>query len=623
MDDKEVIDEEAVAEEEFVSDLEDTIENPLVYDGDRLTVQNKVMQEDGGEKEELAGAIGSGELVVNKPFNNEEALRSENMNDGDNPFGSDSTTNEGFGGPDKAPLEDAAETIAPSAASNGAEAPVAANTTGGGESVGATAPAAESWSTPTPAPVENLGESATANPAAPVAGSVSVAENPTNNANANAPKKKKKTGLIIGIIIAILLVGLVVGGVIFYMAHESKERTVLDAVTNLIGGNSQQLGSSVKTDARQFDGTIKMTDISENEGGAKDVNVAKNVTLSFKADTKASNFSGTGSLAIDFTNGKSISIDVSAAYMSNDGIYLQFNQLKDAKLEDILFGSMTGGTMCDDDSGSIGRNCIDDSDMSNLDGGLMSSMISSLIEAVDGKWFKIDSSTFADTENYQKSYSCMTEALDKVSSKEVKDKIAAIYKSHPFVENDDEKGISDADGLKYFSVKTSDDKYQAFLDEVKGLDAVKSLRTCVDGSSDSSYGDKEDEKEKITAEIKLGITGWSHELKVVKGNIKSESANMDIDVKIGYEEKDVVAPTDSAKTIEDLSKDFMSSFVKSTFMTNYVEQLAKQTCASYISSTSVYNQCVEKVKETYTAKMLEEIMGNIIPEVTRTSALLQ
>ena len=127
-DDKKVLDEEAIAEEEFVADLEDTIENPLVYDGGKITVQEKIEPEPTEQKEELVGAIGTGDLTPEKePFNNEDALRSENVNNDENPFGADSTSEKVFGGPDTAPLDNASETIAPSgdatfgAANGGAE----------------------------------------------------------------------------------------------------------------------------------------------------------------------------------------------------------------------------------------------------------------------------------------------------------------------------------------------------------------------------------------------------------------------------------------------------------------------------------------------------------------------
>ena len=586
---KEAIDEEAIAEEEFVSDLEDTIENPLVYDGDnKLTVQNKKAPEEEGEKkEELAGAIGSGELVVNTPFNNEEALRSESMNDGDNPFGSSSTTDKGFDGPDKAPLDDATETIAPSTTPK-EEAP---NITESAESEPAVStPAAESE----PASAVAASDSAATSSETPV---VSNAPTTEDSANGAAAPKKKKTGLIVGIIVAVLLVGLIVGGVIFYMIHESKEQTVMDAITNLVGGGTQQIGSSIQTDARQFDGTINVTEL-------KDANGAKSMSFTFKTDTKASSFNGTGTLTVKLENGKDVKIDVSAAYISNDGIYFKLDNLKEALGDEVL--GLSGSSTADlgDDLNSLNQ--------------IISSLVSSIVEAVDGNWFKIDSETFASDKNSQESYNCMTKAMDDMSSKEVKDKIASIYKSHPFIENDDEKGTSDADGLKYYSVKTNSDKYKAFINETKELSVVKDFKACINSSDSSSS----EEEEKVTAEIKLGITGWSHELKVIKGIVNSESGKMDIDVKIGYEEKSVVAPTDKAKGMEDLVKDMMTAFAKSPYMASMINSQARKDCAAYISNTKVYQSCIDEATEKYTSMMMQELMGYFVPTTTKTTMLL-
>ena len=151
------------------------------------------------------------------------------------------------------------------------------------------------------------------------------------------------------------------------------------------------------------------------------------------------------------------------------------------------------------------------------------------------------------------------------------------------------------------------------------MSVVKDLKTCMNVTDSSSSEDSE----KVTAEIKLGITGWSHELKVIKGNVKSDSTNMDIDIKVGYEEKSVVAPTDSAKSLEDLTKDFMKSFANSPYMNNYITNMAKQSCAAYISNINTYNKCVEETSEKLMAEMMKGMMGQFVPSTTKTSALIQ
>ena len=222
-DEENKIDEEAIAEEEFVADLEDTIENPLVFDGDKITVENKKNESASKpEREELPGAVGSGDLIPEeKPFNNEEALRSENVNNDQNPFSPDSPSEKGFGGPNVAPLEDAAETIAPAAAAAEAEtvadAP-AANPFAGPATEESDATQGDNNTNSTENST-NAGVFASTEPAATTAATSGTAEStPTvqDLANGANKPKKKKTGLIIGIVLAILLLGLIGGGIAFY-----------------------------------------------------------------------------------------------------------------------------------------------------------------------------------------------------------------------------------------------------------------------------------------------------------------------------------------------------------------------------------------------------------------------
>ena len=75
---------EAMAEEEFISDKEDEIENPLVYGDDKkLHLESQLHESEVDEKKDiLPGAIGTGDLEAEGlPFNNEQALREEKMNE--------------------------------------------------------------------------------------------------------------------------------------------------------------------------------------------------------------------------------------------------------------------------------------------------------------------------------------------------------------------------------------------------------------------------------------------------------------------------------------------------------------------------------------------------------------
>ena len=87
---------EAMAEEEFISDKEDEIENPLVYGDDKkLHLESQLHESEVDEKKDiLPGAIGTGDLEAEGlPFNNEQALREEKMNENNDPLKNDSVEN--------------------------------------------------------------------------------------------------------------------------------------------------------------------------------------------------------------------------------------------------------------------------------------------------------------------------------------------------------------------------------------------------------------------------------------------------------------------------------------------------------------------------------------------------
>ncbi len=583
--DKKVIDEEAIAEEEFVADLEDTIENPLVYDGEKVTVQEKPKAEIPEEKkEELTGAIGTGDLTPdNEPFNNEEALRSESVNNDENPFGSsDTTSDKNLSGAADAPLEDAAETISPAA-------PVAEGAATTEETASDANPFMTSDSAAEDATSTTETPAADATPAtdAPVVSSEPTVEQIANGEAAapvvgDAPKKKK-TGLIVGIVVAVLLVAAIVGGVIFFVMHESKERVLGDAISGIWSA-----------EATQFDGTVNIAPKGDSAG-------YKNVAVSFKADEKGANFSGSGNLTVTPEKGDAVDVELSGAYISSDGIYVKIGKLEDMAKKLDLAGLLGAGVEGDDSSEMV-ANVLDD-------------VLIDVAKDIDGTWFKIDGSTFGSSGEARESYDCFTKALDDLSSKDVKDKIANIYKAHPFIISDDSKEAEKADGLTYYYVKTNEDESKAFANDVKELDVVKDLQTCSassnTGAIDDESGDaadEEEEKDETKADIKLGIKGWSHELQSLKGSIDSKDASMNLDVKLGYEKKDVSAPTGEATNIADAGEKLIKTAEKS-FKENWPKE-AKKYCEKTYKTAAEIQQCTSMLNQ-YGDTMLKELEGQM------------
>ena len=194
-------DEEAKAEEAFINDPEDHVENPLVPEEEESAEIEPTEVPDADLPE---GAAGSGNLetvVPDEPVNNESL-----------------TTTEDQVMPEEQPAEAAAPAVEP---------------------VAEPAPAAE----PTPAPA--------AEPAA-----APVADTP---AAADAPKKKGGAGKIIALIIVLLLViGGIVGAILFFNWHESPEKVQADALTKLFGVtlDSDEVKSIENGGATQISGKI-------------------------------------------------------------------------------------------------------------------------------------------------------------------------------------------------------------------------------------------------------------------------------------------------------------------------------------------------------------------------------
>ncbi|MBP5656488.1 hypothetical protein J6X15_02810 [Candidatus Saccharibacteria bacterium] len=592
VDDKKVFDEEAIAEEEFVADLEDTIENPLVYDGEKITVQEK--PEPIEQKEELSGAIGTGDLTPeNEPFNNENALRSENVSNDENPFGADSTSEKAFGGPDTAPLDNASETIAPSGDTTFDSASGAESTPGVTDFSTSEPAATTSTGEPT---IEQLAKEAAEVPAATEstpepASNIAPIDPPAKTADASAEPKKSKKGLIIGIVVAVLVLAAIVGGVIFYIMHESKERVLADAVSGIWSA-----------EARQFDGKATIT---PNED--KNSSTIKSIDIDFKADNKSTNFSGTGGLTLNFSEGNPLKVELSGAYISGDGIFIKLGNLEET-VKNLDLGAVMG---VDSDSADYVK--------------IYEDMLLAVAKKIDGTWYKINAETFGSAKEAQEGYECMTKALDEMSSKEVKNKIADIYKAHPFIVPDDKDNES-ADGLTYYYVKMNEDESKAFSKDVEELNVFKDMKACLSSgtgtnSGSSSSTDDEEKKDGTTSEIKLGIKGWSHELQSIKGTVKSDTATVVIDAKVGYENKDVTAPTGDTINIADAAKDLLS-VAQDAFKKSYLEMAEKYCKEQSNGNQNIYNTCYNRFKAEIDT-MMEDMLGGLGGDIINTSVLLQ
>lgn len=520
--------EEAAAEEAFIAGDEDVSVNPLVPE-----VKNKTEFDTEGDKgdEILGGAFGSGELnPVGTPFNNEEALKDESTSEAE-------AQAEAEAKPDGMvePAVEAAPKI-------GQTAPVEEVKEMNSD------PVAEN---PAPEPKAEMPLFAAGAAAAPVAG--------------EAPKKKKK-GLVILIVVLLLLIAGGLAAFFIIRALESPERQISDAIQKLY-----------TAEATQFSGEITFKPKIATSGTDSDSAAALasmiNIKLSVDGASKGANATGSGKLSIGVM-GQSMEASVSGAYIANDGIYFKLDGLgtlaESMNLSDAISNLFSAQSTMDESEAEIAEE-------------VAKILASSVLEKLDGGWYKIDSSSFTAGSEEAKTYSCVNEAMGKITSSDTKKQIAEAYKKHPVIVYDDSKENESEDGLTFFAVKTDEKASEELAKEVENIDALKSLSACLDSSdtpkkSDAGTGIKLGDDDKTKTEIMLGITGWTHELKAVKGSVISDSLEMAIDIKINYEDKAVNAP-EGSKNVSGLMGEVKKDVAEKLKSSPIWENVINEQCA--------------------------------------------
>lgn len=362
------------------------------------------------------------------------------------------------------------------------------------------------------------------------------------------PKKKSKAGLIITLVVIFLL--LIGGGVAFFiwmMSNESPENILKDSLAKLWTAENIQMTGTLST---------------ESNGSKYEV--------SFDGAKSGGNIGGSGKIKTKYS-GTDIDIDFSASYIKGGEAYFKLEGLK--KLTKIFESG-------DDDESSL---------MGDYS-ALLSGLLGAIVKKVDGQWYKIAA---ADAKNNEstKSLGCMLEKLDGATDKETMKKVADIYKEHPFVKVDKDASVKEEDGVKYLAVIVDKDESKKFAEEVKKIDAYKSIAEC----SDSEIKSEKDESTNDT-KLTFGIKPWSHELVSVKAS--SEEKKSSLDVKIVYDKKEISAPSD-AKNIDKLGEDIEDA-VKSA-LNAYVDK----TCQAYAAYGQTY--------VTYCKQAMQKQMGSFDP----------
>ena len=615
---------EAMAEEEFISDKEDEIENPLVYGDDKkLHLESQLHESEVDEKKDiLPGAIGTGDLEAEGlPFNNEQALREEKMNENNDPLKNDSVENPEQTTPDmdfganatdmqmntEAPKgEDTPKEKAPINEALSAEMDAMLNAAGndpimnmGAEVTDAPvqpvenetiAPAAEQSANAEAPAVDTSARNASAESAPAAEAAPTIADLATNSSANTAStdatvktKGKKKTGLIIGLAIAaVAVVGGGVGAIAYLNWHESPEQTLADAISNVWNAKNIQAEATITGEAKDRDSDFSKIELKMNM-------IATQNAASMSINT----------LSIDTKENGSYSLSVESAYSLDDDIYFKIGGIKEA-----FDGAMKN---------------VDKDEAEELEA--ISGMVGGVIEVLDNQWIKIDSDLLEEM-GVKDQYDCYKEKAKALSSEDFKKKVAEIYENHGFIALKDDKVVKTEDGLSYYSIKIDDKESEAFGEEVEKLDEVKALTSCFDSKldtdddEDDEGGDdldlefnddikKEDEQKDY--DLLVGISGWDHILKAVEVKTSDDDADMSIKLNLSYDEKAVELPGD-AKNAKDLVEELEKAIQNSAL--SLVKQQVTAQCGLMYDSEKEITDCVETVMEE-NADEIEEELGEL------------
>ena len=614
---------EAMAEEEFISDKEDEIENPLVYGDDKkLHLESQLHESEVDEKKDiLPGAIGTGDLEAEGlPFNNEQALREEKMNENNDPLKNDSVENPEQATPDmdfganaadmqmntEAPKsEDAPKEAAPINEALSAEMDAMLNAAGndpvmnmGAEVTDAPvqpvenetiAPAAEQSANVEAPAVDVSAENATAESTPAAEAAPTIADLATNSSanttstDATAKTKgKKKTGLIIGLAIAaVAVIGGGVGAIAYLNWHESPEQTLADAISNVWNAKNIQAEATITGEAKDKDSDFSKIELKMNM-------IATQNAASMSINT----------LSIDTKENGSYNLSVESAYSLDDDIYFKIGGIKEA-----FDGAMKN---------------VDKDEAEEL--AVISGMVGGVIEVLDNQWIKIDSDLLKEM-GVKDQYDCYKEKAKALSSEDFKKKVAEIYENHGFIALKDDKVVKTEDGLSYYSIKIDNKESEAFGEEVEKLDEVKALTSCFDSKLDADDDEDDEldddldlefnddikkEDEQRDYDLLVGISGWNHTLKAVEAKSSDDDADMSIKLNLSYDEKAVELPGD-AKNAKDLVEELKKAIQSSAL--DLVKQQVTAQCGLMYDSEKEITDCVETVMEENAEEIEEELGG--------------
>ncbi len=384
---------------------------------------------------------------------------------------------------------------------------------------------------------------------------------------AAAPKKKSKAGLIITIIVlAVLLIGGGVAAFLWMTWHESADVAINDAVAKVFEAENKTISANIAAPS------------------------AMPVSVKIDGNQADGNFGLSGKISV----AGMVDVNFDAAIIKDGKLYVKLDGVKKA-LKTLPLGQMLGGLSGAEDNGA---------------GDMISSLISSMGEVVDGEWIKVDMSEFGGENK------CGAKEISMFLNADATKELAKAYKKNAFIVQKKDSEVKDEDGVKYYTVDFDKEKSAAFKKDLEESELGKTLKKCASSEKTDEEGDGSinETLEKYT--VIFGIKPWSHELVSVKlEDNKTISDSPSVKFEIGYEKKEVKEP-ESAKTIDDLKSKLEEAYKKAmkNYAADYAKKMCQQTYGTY--GQSYVDMCVKQVQGSFEKELggdvdLGELFGGL------------
>ncbi|MBR3164165.1 hypothetical protein IKF15_02580 [Candidatus Saccharibacteria bacterium] len=609
--DKRLQEEEARAEEAFINDREDEVDNPLVPNSaptldEPQAVSAEAMLESASGEQDVSGVAsfgnnsatqGDGAATAEAPVSNEQIFQSRST---------ENVVRAGYGQVTEATDSNVNEGVAESAIEQANQADVTTGIANGVQGV-------------------------------PNQASVATA--------ANVPKEKKsKKGLAIALIVAfVLLVGGTVAAILLMNNHEKPERMLKDAVVKYLQAEDVSYESTMKyVPANDDDSTNSL-----------------GLEARFKMNDSDNGSGGNGTITIKREEGEDVEVNLDAAYLKdgNGRFYFKLGEVKNLSS---LFGSgdteetstnngaeeqqATEGSDDDCEDGAASEETTKCVDASSQIQELYARIFDTFVNKVGETWYEIDlnevatsgtatgsDSTIADDDPEEVAAQCSEEA-NKVSSKAVRQSLAKVYEAHPFIGF--KEGERESNGtLEYFTIQKNDTELENFGKAAGEISEIKAYLDCTGTTAEEFakklVGDKDDDEEvseeadstKQEAVVKIGVTPWSHELKEITTSLEGDGgASQTASVVFDYSTKEVEEPVE-AKSIKEFSKDLVTS-IKEGYQ-EYGKTYAKQVCAEQKKAGNISTNEEMASCEAQVNGMIDESVKDLNEEQFDVSDLVQ